>query len=165
MGLLACPDCGNQVSEAASACPKCGRPNTPASQPQAGGAKSVAGYVPRPPRLVIRPFGFLIGAALLGAGLYVALVWVPSHDRRKVDTVPKLFSAMDKPNRFMNENEADLFTLAGWALAVLGGTQLAVGTVRREGVIRFCKSCDMQVNTVKRLFRLRCDRCGGRVQK
>lgn len=72
---------------------------------------------------------------------------------------------MDKPNRFMNENEADLFTLAGWALAVLGGTQLAVGTVRREGVIRFCKSCDMQVNTVKRLFRLRCDRCGGRVQK
>ncbi|MFO0836451.1 MAG: hypothetical protein U0638_15905 [Phycisphaerales bacterium] len=163
MGLIACPDCGNQVSAAATACPKCGRPT--ATAPGDVVAKPVAGYSPRPPRLAIRPFGFLIGAALLGAGLFVALVWVPSHDPRKVDTVPKLFSAMDKPGRYMKEDEADLFLLAGWALAVLGGTQLAVGTVRRDGVIRFCKNCNMQVNTTKRMFRLRCERCGGRVQK
>ena len=26
MGLIVCPDCSNQVSDSASACPKCGRP-------------------------------------------------------------------------------------------------------------------------------------------
>jgi hypothetical protein len=31
MALINCPNCGNQMSDAAPACPHCGRPNTPAS--------------------------------------------------------------------------------------------------------------------------------------
>jgi DNA-directed RNA polymerase subunit RPC12/RpoP len=29
MALIACPDCGTQVSDQAPACPKCGRPGNP----------------------------------------------------------------------------------------------------------------------------------------
>ena len=31
MALINCPNCGNQMSDAAPACPHCGRPNTPAA--------------------------------------------------------------------------------------------------------------------------------------
>ena len=29
MALIRCPDCGNEVSDAAPSCPKCGRPSNP----------------------------------------------------------------------------------------------------------------------------------------
>lgn len=38
MGLVSCPDCGNSVSDAAPACPKCGRP-FPGDRMLAGGIK------------------------------------------------------------------------------------------------------------------------------
>lgn len=40
MALINCPNCGNQMSDAAPACPHCGRPNTPASS---GAAETPAG--------------------------------------------------------------------------------------------------------------------------
>lgn len=102
---------------------------------------------------------------MLGAGLYLALEWVPSRDVRKIDKVPTFISAFEKPGKMLNREEADLLTIVGWTLVVLGVTQLAAGSVRRDGVIRFCDTCNMQVNTTKRLLRLRCERCGGKVHK
>lgn len=31
MGLITCPDCNSEISDAAVACPKCGRPTNPGS--------------------------------------------------------------------------------------------------------------------------------------
>ena len=35
MSLIDCPDCGAEISRSAPTCPQCGRPITPAKQPNA----------------------------------------------------------------------------------------------------------------------------------
>lgn len=63
MALIACPECGKQVSDKASACPKCAHP---LSSPPAPPGR-IAGMASRPLRL--RPVGILIGLMLLGGGV------------------------------------------------------------------------------------------------
>ena len=69
MGLVTCPDCGNQVSEAAAACPQCGRPQAiPVPQRADPGQDAMMRAL-----LPIGRSGWAIAAGYLG--LIAILMW------------------------------------------------------------------------------------------
>lgn len=78
MSLFSCPSCGNDVSSAASSCPKCGHPFFPCpyctkSTPKGAGCcswcgNSLTGQTKRKP---VKPID---GKTVLGWGLVIALV-------------------------------------------------------------------------------------------
>lgn len=75
MGLISCPDCGNQVSDAAHSCPNCGRP-VRRYEPDFSGAE-LRKQLPIGPspwrRLIARYLDYLLPLMILGAvGAFVA---------------------------------------------------------------------------------------------
>jgi hypothetical protein len=52
MALLTCPDCGGKVSDIATACPHCGRPNQPKALPAQMGPRSGDAKCPHCGRMV-----------------------------------------------------------------------------------------------------------------
>jgi DNA-directed RNA polymerase subunit RPC12/RpoP len=117
----------------------------------------------------VRPIGLLIGLALLGSGLYFAMVWIPARDfaRLQLDTVTgaKNSGIALAQGEMLSPDDVDLLTKGAWALVVLGAAQTLGGSVRRVGRVGYCKKCDQQVGARKKAlkFGLRCERCGSRV--
>lgn len=65
MALITCPDCQKEVSDAAPACPSCGRPRTEVAVKKVGsGVGKLAGLTV----LVVGLFGTCVGAATSGTG-------------------------------------------------------------------------------------------------
>jgi membrane protein YdbS with pleckstrin-like domain len=80
MALIACAECGNQVSAEANACPSCGYPvaererNDPAAPPPATQAKAVAAVGAQSVLLEVRPSWWTFGWHLLFFWLLVPLL-------------------------------------------------------------------------------------------
>lgn len=78
MPLIACPDCGREISTAAPSCPQCGRPNSPvvaAPQPASGPAlKEETLWFGSPSPLLI--LGKFLGLAFLAIVLPFALYYI-----------------------------------------------------------------------------------------
>lgn len=77
MALIECPDCGAQVSDAAPACPHCGRPNQPVESLKRDRIRHEAGAAIGGLAVAIGVvawfFGFGgVGAGIAGGGLAVA---------------------------------------------------------------------------------------------
>ncbi|NLF40280.1 zinc-ribbon domain-containing protein [bacterium] len=64
MALIACPDCGREVSDAATACPQCGRPVQPPA-------------ALKPPQVIEQTSKRFKGVQALGCGLMLAGFFVP----------------------------------------------------------------------------------------
>lgn len=117
----------------------------------------------------MRPIGLLIGLALLGSGLYFAMVWIPARDfaRLQLDTRTGMkntaFSLAQ--GEMLSPDDVDLLTKSAWVLVVLGAAQTLGGSFRWVGRVGYCKKCDQQVGARKKAFEfgLQCERCGGRV--
>ena len=66
MGLVTCPDCGNEVSDAAPSCPTCGRPAFPAPPTQAAAATPMGDDATVRMLLPVGRSGWAIAAGYLG---------------------------------------------------------------------------------------------------
>ena len=84
MALIACPDCGSQVSDLAAACPKCGRPRTAGTStlPPPGSSQ------PAPVSEKGKYLG--CGALLLIALALIVSVSIPNRERRPSSTASQV---------------------------------------------------------------------------
>ena len=80
MALIACPDCGNRVSDLAAACPKCGRPTTPGASTPPRSDPGPAAPSPDRSKVIAR------GVFLLIAIVLIVLVSIISSEKRLVGT-------------------------------------------------------------------------------
>ncbi len=71
MALIQCPDCGNQVSDVAPACPKCGRPFIGTAQ--AAAASSLAVGTERPIELTAKRFKLITLVSVLSIVLGIVI--------------------------------------------------------------------------------------------
>jgi hypothetical protein len=72
MALINCPDCGTEVSDAAPACPKCGRPIALAAQPVHARDRSERSRSPATFTITLSSF------VLIVLGIAVAVWFVPA---------------------------------------------------------------------------------------
>ncbi len=72
MGLITCLDCNSEISDAAVACPKCGRPTNPALNVTNAKEKSL---IPMPGLIlvVVGVIVFLMGSEVESGGFWVSL--------------------------------------------------------------------------------------------
>jgi hypothetical protein len=80
MALIKCADCGNEMSDQAPACPKCGKPNPLASS---AATQSVAATAQEPPASW-NVASIVSGAIQLAIAAWVQFAFLPAHDAAKV---------------------------------------------------------------------------------
>lgn len=102
MALIACPECGRQVSDKAASCPQCAHPLSAPAVVGTGKAPASVAFVPKAP-LQIRPIGLLLGLILLGGAAF-------------------MFATIDL---------SDKGRLLAGALAILGVVELVTGSTNR----------------------------------
>ncbi len=102
MALIACPECGRQVSAKAASCPQCAHPLSSPALGGTGQAPASVAVVPQAP-LQIRPIGLLLGLILLGGAAF-------------------MFTTIDL---------SDKGRLLAGALAILGLVELVTGSTKR----------------------------------
>jgi hypothetical protein len=164
MALVKCPECSNDVSSAAAACPRCGHPMKEAEDrpaPAATSIPAVTAAVPLviPPRRV-RPFGLSLGAAVTAFGLWLLFAFIPDHDAANLQVTDLLNS--DKWV-FKPELKGPI-QLVAIAVILVGVMQIINGGWAARPRIGFCKQCNAQVLANRTWRGWRCQRCTRAVQ-
>jgi uncharacterized paraquat-inducible protein A len=163
--LITCPECNSEVSDKAPACPRCGNPVASGASAPTTSRPVVAGAYQAvlPPRQ-IRSFGILIGLLLLGAGLYLALSWIPANSRDAVGVGRVVSDAFQGRETWVIDRDLELpLKIFAWALAGAGALNLVIGSTKRDGKLAFCKTCGIQVVAKKKRRKFRCERCDAAV--
>jgi uncharacterized membrane protein len=98
MSLIACPDCAQQVSSLAPACPSCGRPLAMVPAPAYGYAPAPVDRLAQAKQTVQIGYGLYAGAYVVGPLLFSAVIlayvsrgsvrgtWLESHYDWMIDT-------------------------------------------------------------------------------
>ena len=135
MALTPCPECDAQISQKAKSCPKCGYPFVEPSAQQAIQSPP-AGRQLVQARQQIRPLGIVLGFALLVIGLMLLLdspYQIPGRAApvfHHGEFVPALFDQLHSSAQLLSLTSSSLSKMAGIALVLLGGAQLAFGSTK-----------------------------------
>jgi hypothetical protein len=130
MALIKCPDCGNEMSDQAPACPKCGRPKQVAaigvSAPavaQAGNDWSVNSIVS--------------GVIQLGIAAWLQFSFLPAHDAEKVGVLQAVGRGLQGKDTWVLAPGAHLFLqVIAIALALNGVLRMTVYAKKKTKVAR-----------------------------
>ena len=182
MALIKCEECGTEVSDRASACPKCGCPIRNEKLNEESQPKKSEENVQQSQKFSGRPWrpnkGNIIGGILfIILSLYLTQSLLPEYklpDAKGVfkDVVTGNWEnvageAIDivKGKEYFSEDDYNMLMNIAWGLGILGLIGVVSGSFHRAAV-GFCKTCDREVTLVESTFVGRkCELCNGRVGK
>lgn len=158
MAFISCAECGSQISDQASVCPRCGRPQEGAAQPAAWSGD----YTPRVPPSQVRTLNVLVSLIFVMVGFHGWFSFIPAHDPGQVKITELVMAEVRGEQRWLFKEEmVSSMYFGALVMIVLGGVSLLTGSFKVVGKLAFCKRCDRQIIAHGgRLWGWKCERCG-----